>query len=146
MKEDTMRKIAIAGFLAAVLALPAALVAQGAPAPAKEHEWLHQLAGEWEADLEVSTGPGQPPLKLKSTDNTRRIGGYWIVSQGEVVGSGMPFARSLTLGYDPQAKKYVGIWVDSSSTHLGKYEGSLDVAGKALTLQGETPSPFDPSK
>lgn len=140
-----MRKIAIAGFLAAVLALPAALAAQGAPAPAKEHEWLHQLAGEWEADLEVYAGPGQPPLKLKSTDSTRRIGGFWIVSQGEVA-SGMPFARSLTLGYDPQAKKYLGIWVDSNSTHLGKYEGSLDLAGKTLTLEGETPSPFDPSK
>ena len=141
-----MRKIAIAGFLAAALALPAALVAQGPSAPMKEHEWLHQLAGDWEADLEVSAGPGQPPLKLKSTDNTRRIGGYWIVTQGEVVASAMPFARSLTLGYDPQAKKFMGIWVDSSSTYLGKYEGSLDAAGKALTLEGMTPSPFDPSK
>lgn len=43
-----MRKIAIASFMAAVLAMSAALVAQdapGIPAPTKEHEWLHQLAG-----------------------------------------------------------------------------------------------------
>ena len=75
-----MRKIAIAGVMAAVLAVSADLAAQGMPAPTKEHEWLHQLAGQWEADLEVSAGPGSSPLKLKSTENTRRIGGFWILS------------------------------------------------------------------
>ena len=144
-----MRKIAIAGFMAAVLAMSSALAAQdapGMPAPTKEHEWLHQLAGQWEADLEVSAGPGKPPLKLKSTENTRRIGGFWILSESEVTPPGMPFARALTLGYDPQKKKYVGTWVDSTSTHIGKSEGSMDAAGMTLTLEGEMPSPFDPSK
>jgi hypothetical protein len=150
MKEDTMRKIAIASFVSAVLAVSAPLAAQdapGMPAPAKEHEWLHQLAGQWEADLEVSAEPGKPPLKLKSAENTRRIGGFWILSESEVTPPGMPFARALTLGYDPQKKKYVGTWVDSSnSTHIGKYEGSMDAAGRTLTLEGEMPSPFDPAR
>ena len=144
-----MRKIAIASFMAAVLAMSAALVAQdapGIPAPTKEHEWLHQLAGPWEADLEVWAGPGKPPLKLKSTENIRRIGGFWILSEGEVTPPGMPFARALTLGYDPQKKKYAGTWVDSNSTHIGKYEGSMDAAGRTLTLEGEMPSPFDPAR
>src|SRR5688572_18455384 len=145
-----MRKYAIAGFMVAVLAVPAALAAQeapGMPAPMKEHEWLHQLAGQWEADLEVTGEPGKPPLKLKSTENTRRIGGFWILSESEVTPPGMPFARALTLGYDPQKKKYVGTWVDSTNaTHIGKYEGSMDVAGRTLTLEAEMPSPFDPSR
>lgn len=141
-----MRKTAIAGFLAAALAVPATLAAQGMPAPTKEHEWLHQLAGQWEADLEVSAGPGQPPLKLKSTENTRRIGGFWILSESEVTPPGMPFARALTLGYDPQKKKYMGTWVDSTSTRIGNYEGAMDAAGKTLTLEGEMPSPFDPAR
>jgi hypothetical protein len=46
-----MRKIAIAGVMAAVLTVSADLAAQGMPAPTKEHEWLHQLAGQWEDDL-----------------------------------------------------------------------------------------------
>ncbi len=144
-----MRKIAIASFMAAVLALPAARAAQdapGVPAPTKEREWLHQLAGQWEADLEVWAGPGNPPQKLKSTEDTRRIGGSWILSESEVVAPGMPFARALILGYDPQKKKYVGTWVDSNSTHIGRYEGSLDAAGTTLTLEGEMPSPFDPTR
>lgn len=138
-----MRKIAIAGFMtamAAILVLPAVLAAQ----PTKEHEWLHQLAGQWDADIEIFAEPGKPPMKLKSTEDTRRIGGYWILSEGEVTGSPMPFKRALTLGYDPQKKKYVGTWVDSNSPNIGSYEGSLDEAGKTLTLEGDMPSPFVP--
>jgi len=40
----------------------------------------------------------------------------------------------------------VGTWVDSNSTHIGKYEGSMDAAGRTLTLEGEMPSPFDPAR
>lgn len=144
-----MRKIAIASFMAAVLAVSAAFAAQdapGIPGSTKEHEWLHQLAGQWEADVEVFAEPGKPPLKLKSTESTRRIGGFWILSESEITPPGMPFARALTLGYDPQKKLYVGTWVDSNSTHIGKYEGSRDAAGTTLTLEGEMPSPFDPVK
>lgn len=136
-----MRKTAIAGFMAALLVLPTVLAAQ---APTKEHEWLHQLAGQWDADLEIFAEPGKPPMKLKSTEDTRRIGGYWILSEGEVTGSPMPFKRALTLGYDPQKKKYVATWMDSNSPNLGIYEGSLDEAGKTLTLEGDMPSPFAP--
>ena len=131
--------------LAAALFLPAALVSQGM-APTKEHEWLHQLAGQWEADLEVMTEPGKPPMKLKSTENTRRIGGFWIVSESEVTASAMPFARALTLGYDPQKKKYIGTGVDSNSMNIAHYEGSVDAAGKTLTMEGEMPSPFEAGK
>jgi hypothetical protein len=32
------------------------------------------------------------------------------------------------------------------AAHIGKYEGSTDAAGRALTLEGEMPSPFDPAR
>lgn len=143
-----MRKIAIAGFMAAVLALLAllAFAAQdmpGASGPGKEHDWLQRLAGQWEADLEIAVQPGQPPLKVKATETTRRIGQYWILTEAETKPPAMPFARALTLGYDTAKKQYVGTWVDSNSTHLGKYEGTMDAAGNTLTLVGEIPHPYD---
>lgn len=140
-----MRKIAIAGFLAAVLAV-SAVAAQnvpGAAGPAKEHEWLQSLAGQWEADLEVVAAPGQPPMKLKATETTRRIGQLWILTEAETKQAAMHFARGLILGYDTAKKKYVGTWVDSNSTHIGRYEGTMDAAGKTLTLEGEIPHPYD---
>ena len=141
-----MRKIVIAGFLAAALALPAALVAQGPPGPAKEHEWLQRLTGDWETELEVMTAPGQPPMKVKGTETTRKIGQLWVLTEAETKPPAMPFARALAVGYDPAKKKYVGTWVDSNSTNIGRYEGTVDAAGNTLTLEGEIPHPYDAVK
>ena len=46
----------------------------------------------------------------------------------------------MTLGYDPVLKHFVGTFVASVMTHLWVYHGSLDAAGKVLTLDTEGPS------
>jgi hypothetical protein len=51
----------------------------------------------------------------------------------------MPFASVLTLGYDPQKQKYIGSWVDSMTSHMWKYEGTVNAAGNILTLDTEMP-------
>jgi hypothetical protein len=45
----------------------------------------------------------------------------------------------MTLGYDPARGKFVGTFVASMMTHLWVYEGTLDSAGKVLTLDTEGP-------
>jgi hypothetical protein len=53
---------------------------------------------------------------------------------------GGPATTVMTLGYDPQKKRYVGTWIGSMMTHLWVYDGELDAAGNALTLNSEGPS------
>jgi len=38
-----------------------------------------------------------------------------------------PLTGILTLGYDPQKKKYVATWMDSVSSYLWKYEATMDL-------------------
>jgi hypothetical protein len=63
----------------------------------------------------------------------------WIVAEGISTAADKPLTSILTLGYDPARQKYVGTWIDSTTSHLWSYEGTVDAAGKALTLESEGP-------
>ena len=45
----------------------------------------------------------------------------------------------MTLGYDPQRRRFVGTFIGSMMTHLWVYDGVLDAAEKVLTLDTEGP-------
>jgi hypothetical protein len=107
----------------------------------KEHQWLQKLVGEWTFEAEATMEPGKPPEKSSGTECVRSLGGLWIVAewQGDMFGCG-PATTLMTLGYDPQKKRYVGTWVGSMMTHLWVYDGALDAAERVLTLEAEGPS------
>ena len=75
--------------------------------------------------------------------NCRVVGKRWVVNE-------ISFQNGVysiqTLGYDTKKKKFVGSWVDASSSHIWRYTGSLDEAGKVLVLEAEGPDLSDPTK
>jgi len=106
----------------------------------KEHQWLQKLVGEWTFESDCGMGPGKPPEKSKGTESVRSLGGLWILAEGrgEMPGGGA-MTTIMTLGYDPQKKRYVGTFVASIMTHLWVYDGALDAAERVLTLDTEGP-------
>jgi len=110
------------------------------PQPQKEHEWLKQFAGEWEAESEAVAGPGQPAMKCKGTMKARMLGGFWVVKELKNEAGGVTVDAVQTIGYDAKSKKYVGTWIDSVLNHLWTYTGSVDESGKILTLEAEGPN------
>ena len=116
------------------------------PTPVKEHAWLARLAGEWESTMKCQPVPGQPPVEGKLTEKARMLGGFWIVSEGQGEMMGSPFSSILTLGYDPEKKKFTGTWVDSMTSTLWHYTGTLDEATQTLTLESEGPCPMQGGK
>lgn len=68
----------------------------------------------------------------------RSLGGVWILAegQGEMPGGGAA-TTLITLGYDPQKKRYVGTFIGSMMTQLWMYDGALDAAERVLTLDTE---------
>jgi hypothetical protein len=108
--------------------------------PQKEHRWLQKLVGEWTYEAEATMEPGKPPENFKGTESVRSLGGLWMLAegQGEMPGGGTA-TTVMTLGYDPQKKRYVGTWIGSMMTHLWVYDGALDLAERVLTLEAEGP-------
>lgn len=135
-----MKRIAIAGLSMALLAGATRLEAQEAPAtPGPEQAWLERLAGEWETQSEAILDPAQPPVESTGTESVRMLGDSWVVSEIQSSFMDVPFSAVLTLGYDPEKEKFVGTWIDSLSSYLWHYEGTLDAEGTTLTLETEGP-------
>jgi hypothetical protein len=106
--------------------------------PQKEHRGLQQLIGEWR--YEATMVPDKPEEACTGIERVRTLGGLWILAegQGEMPGGGTA-TTLVTLGYDPQRKRYVGTWVGSMMTHMWLYDGELESTGKILTLDTEGP-------
>jgi len=109
------------------------------PEPQKEHQWLGKLVGEWTFENECIMEPGKPPAKSSGTETVRSFGGLWVVCEGkgEMPGGGMSTSM-MTLGYDPDKKRFVGTFIASVMTFLWVYNGAL--AGNVLTLDCDGPS------
>lgn len=110
------------------------------PAPEKEHQWLEQFVGKWESTSECSMGPDQPPMKSAGSMTSRMLGGFWVISEVSYETPGSTMNAIQTIGYDPAKKKYVGTWVDSATSHMWNYEGTVDESGKVLALDAEGPN------
>jgi Protein of unknown function (DUF1579) len=144
LRSSPMKKAAIFSLMLGLVATAYRCHAQEIPempAPQKEHQWLNQLVGEWVTEGEIHMAPGMEPIKSTGTDTSRMLGGFWLVSdvKGDVMG--MSMEAKLTIGYDTEKKKYVGSWVDSMTSYMWTYEGSVDESGKVLTLNTQGPCP-----
>ena len=109
--------------------------------PQKEHEWLARLLGDWTFETEAIVEPGKPPAKFSGKETVRSLGGLWVLCDGEgEMPGGSTGLTIMTLGYDQAKKRFVGSFIGSMMTNMWIYEGSLDAAGKVLTLDTEGPS------
>ncbi len=116
------------------------------PEPTKEHQILSRFVGEWSTKVEANMGPEQPPMECSGTLSSRMLGGFWVLNEMKGDMQGVPMNSMQTIGYDESKKKYVGTWVDSVSAFMWKYQGTLDKAGKVLTLEAEGPNFTDPTQ
>jgi hypothetical protein len=115
--------------------------------PQKEHQWLQKLVGEWTMEGESDMGPDKPPSKTTGTERVRSLGGLWTVGEGRgEMPDGGEATMIMTLGYDPQKKRFVGTWIGSMMTYLWVYDGELNASGNVLTLNAEGPNMMAPGQ
>jgi hypothetical protein len=129
-------KTSMWAILAAVI-LSGSLVAQQqqTPKPGRQHEFLKQFEGTWDAAAKFQGEPGKPMMESKGVETaTLGLGGFWLTYEykGEMMGA--PFTGHGTMGYDQQKQKYVGTWIDSMKSGLFISEGTGDEHGKVFTM------------
>jgi hypothetical protein len=107
-------------------------------APQTDHNWLHELVGEWAYETAASEGSSKT---YRGTESVRSLGGLWILAEGNgEMPDGSRATTLMTLGFDPQKGRFVGSWIGSMMTHLWLYDGELDASGRVLALDCEGPS------
>lgn len=116
------------------------------PKPQTEHDWLQQFVGDWTSEAECFMAPDAPPVINKGTERIRSIGGFWITVEIEAGMGGFPFHALQTIGFDPKRDCYIATWVDSMTSYLWHYEGSVNEAGTKLTIHSEAPCPLSPGR
>ena len=107
--------------------------------PQKEHQWLQKLVGEWTYESEIIMAPGEPPEKGTGSESVRALGQLWVLLEGQGDLSGGD-ASIITLGYDPEKKRFVGTFIGSAMTYLWLTMANSMLPGKVLTLNAEGPS------
>lgn len=138
MQRFAILSIAFAPFVSVVLAQ--------SPEPAKNHEWLKQLVGEWDTQCNIYMQPDQTPTESSGTDTVRALGDQWVVAELNTTMMGAPYTGMLSLGYDSQKQHFHGTWIDSFGCQLWVYKGTLNDAGDTLTLETEGPNMESPDK
>lgn len=114
--------------------------------PESQHQWLKQLVGTWEGVSQCSMGPDKPTETMKGTETVRMFGDLWLVAEGRSETPGGGVVYTLTVGYDPLKKKFVGSWICDKMATLYVYEGELDTAQRMLPLTSKGPSFLDSTK
>lgn len=109
----------------------------------ENHAFLKNFAGEWEMTAKAWMQPGaEPAVSNNSGVGELILGGRFIKLEFKGIMFGQPFEGLQVVGYDNMKKKYIGFWVDNSSTSFYLTEGSLDNSGKILTDTGLWPDPM----
>jgi hypothetical protein len=90
--------------------------------------------GTWDADLEVTPGPGMSPVRSNGVATTRLIGDRWLVVDIESDGG---FAGHGVYGWDAEAGEFVSVWVDSMQSSPARGRGRWNPATATMTYEVE---------
>ena len=122
------------GAVAVAVAFAPVAVAQEAPKPGPEHEVLKKMVGDWTLTMNFGGMESKGTVVYKMD-----LGGLWLSSTLESELFGTKFSGRGMDGYNAATKKYVGVWIDNTSTGPMLMEGTSDKEKKTMTMTGNGP-------
>jgi hypothetical protein len=116
-------------------------------APAKEHQMLAKLAGDWNVEMITWMSPKDPPTTQKGTTRMKMILGGRVLTE-EFVGDikGQPYEGFGMMGYDKFNERYWQTWTDNMGTGLFHATGTATPDGRTITMKGKADRPMQKLK
>jgi hypothetical protein len=109
--------------------------------PSKEHQVLKKFDGDWEFTSKCMM-PGMEEMEGKGTESCRMTyGGFWSDIEAKGMMAGKDWSGRGFCGWDPQKKKYVGVWIDSMTPYVYKFEGERMPRGKTWNFKTQGVDP-----
>ncbi len=112
---------------------------ENAMTPGEGQKKLDFLIGTYDVKIRTWVDPSKPPIESAATSVATWVLGKRYVQQmlaGYVMGE--PWSGIGYVGFDNTTKKYVMTYMDSDSTGMEWYTGTMDAAGKNAKMTGTT--------
>jgi hypothetical protein len=100
-----------------------------------QHAALERDVGTWDADIQVTPGPGAEPQSSTGVLSNRMIGSRWIVSDFKNTATG--FEGHGVYGWDDAKQSYAGTWIDSMRGSLVIGNATLDGDRLAFSFEAK---------
>ena len=99
---------------------------QKAGTPGDAHKKLDAVVGTFDVKMKMWMDPNKPAEESTGTsENSWVLGGRYVEMKYQGTFMGQPFSGIGYQGYDNVQKKYVGTWMDSSSTGIMNSAGTM---------------------
>jgi hypothetical protein len=111
--------------------------------PGEPHKRLASTQGSWSTVSRIWVDPDKPPVESRGSSERKMVlGGRYL--QEEVTGDmmGTHFSGIGFIGFDNAIKKYVMVWMDSTSSGIYSFEGEASADGKTVTMESSYDDPI----
>lgn len=110
--------------------------------PGPEHAELMALAGAWDVEGFMWSGPGAEPMKLGfPAENRAVLGGRFLESRASGELMGMTIEALTIYGFDRRHRKYTIVGFDSFGTYYVTGAGTMDPATRTVAMDGTDDDP-----
>lgn len=99
-----------------------------------------KLAGEWNVEVKMWMGPGEPMTTTATSTNEMILDGRFIRYQVSGDFMGQPFKGIGTTGYNNTAGRYEATWIDNHSTTTYFSTGQMEDGKLVMTSEHMDPA------
>ena len=115
---------------------------QKAMTPGEGQKKLGPMVGTFETRVRTWMDPSKPPEDSTGTSVSAWVlGDRYVQTKYEGTFLGEAFNGIGFMGYDNVSRKYVSTWMDTAGTGMMWSTGTMDAAGKVLTMKGTVNDP-----